>query len=130
MRLEANPLGELSLVAAERATGSTVLIEGGAAVSYEQLPHDIDPSVFGLSALGLGRAERVAIYLDKRRKTVIASFGVVASGAVFVPIRPPGHSRRFLGVARLDCRADRVSQVQYGTELRHSRAGSLEGNCW
>ncbi len=39
-------------------------------------------------ALGLGRGERVGIYLDKRFETVVASFGATAAGAVFVPINP------------------------------------------
>lgn len=42
----------------------------------------------GLMALGLQRAERVAIYLEKRFETVIASFGAPAAGGVFVPINP------------------------------------------
>src|SRR6185436_2671791 len=39
-------------------------------------------------ALGVRRCERIAIYLDKRRETVVASFGAPAQGAVFVPINP------------------------------------------
>jgi acyl-CoA ligase (AMP-forming) (exosortase A-associated) len=42
----------------------------------------------GLISLGLGRGERVAIYLDKRFETVIASFGAPAAGGVFVPLNP------------------------------------------
>jgi acyl-CoA ligase (AMP-forming) (exosortase A-associated) len=37
---------------------------------------------------GIGRGERVAIYLEKRFESVIASFGTTAAGAVFVPINP------------------------------------------
>jgi acyl-CoA ligase (AMP-forming) (exosortase A-associated) len=42
----------------------------------------------GLIALGVGRGERVAVYLEKRLETVIASFGAAAAGAVFVPVNP------------------------------------------
>ncbi len=46
------------------------------------------PPPHGLLALGLGRAERVGIYLDKRLETVVASFAAPAAGGVFVPINP------------------------------------------
>ncbi len=39
-------------------------------------------------ALGLGRGERVAVYLEKRLETVIALFGAAAAGGVFVPVNP------------------------------------------
>jgi acyl-CoA synthetase (AMP-forming)/AMP-acid ligase II len=42
----------------------------------------------GLIGLGLARGERVAIYLEKRFETVIASFGAPAAGGVFVPLNP------------------------------------------
>ena len=42
----------------------------------------------GLMHLGLARGERVAIYLEKRFETVIASFGAPAAGGVFVPLNP------------------------------------------
>jgi len=57
-------------------------------MSYAELAHDIGRFASALSALRVGRGERVAIYLDKRRETVIASFGAPAHGAVFVPINP------------------------------------------
>ena len=38
--------------------------------------------------LKLGRSERVAIFLDKRFETVIATFGAAAAGGAFVPINP------------------------------------------
>ena len=38
--------------------------------------------------MGCERGERVAIYLEKRFETVIASFGAPAAGGVFVPLNP------------------------------------------
>ncbi len=38
--------------------------------------------------LGIGRSERVGIYLEKRFEFVIAAFGAMQAGAVFVPINP------------------------------------------
>ncbi len=88
MRTEATLLHELPLSAAERASHSVALYDGASAVDYGALTSDIRRFANGLSALRLGRGERVAIYLDKRRETVIACFGSTAHGAVFVPINP------------------------------------------
>jgi acyl-CoA ligase (AMP-forming) (exosortase A-associated) len=37
---------------------------------------------------GLGRGERLAVYLEKREENVVAMFGAAAAGAVFVPVNP------------------------------------------
>jgi len=37
---------------------------------------------------GLGRGERLAVYLEKREETVVALFGAAAAGGVFVPVNP------------------------------------------
>ncbi|MFO1372498.1 MAG: hypothetical protein U1F42_08915 [Candidatus Competibacteraceae bacterium] len=39
-----------------------------------------------VSAIGLNRAERVAVYLPKQPETVSALFGAVLAGGVFVPV--------------------------------------------
>jgi acyl-CoA synthetase (AMP-forming)/AMP-acid ligase II len=46
------------------------------------------PFANGVIGLGLQRGERIAIYLEKRFETVIASFGAPAAGCVFVPLNP------------------------------------------
>ncbi len=88
MRQEATLLHELPLTAALRAPESPALIDGDTTISYAQLAADIRRFANGLAALQVGRGERVAIYLDKRIETVVASFGAPARGAVFVPINP------------------------------------------
>ena len=42
----------------------------------------------GLTALGLVRDDRVAVFLDKRLETVASIFGTSAAGGVFVPVNP------------------------------------------
>ena len=88
MRHEATLLHELPLVAADRTGASAALHDGARTVSYSELATDIRRFASALAALGVGRGERVAIYLDKRLETVVASFGAPAHGAVFVPINP------------------------------------------
>lgn len=38
--------------------------------------------------LGLGRPERVAVYIEKRFEAVIAVFGAAAAGGTFVTVNP------------------------------------------
>lgn len=42
----------------------------------------------GLTALGLAREDRVAVYLDKRIETVAAIVGTSVAGGAFVPVNP------------------------------------------
>ena len=85
-------LSELITVAASRTPDAVALVAGtGAAaqaLSYADLQASMQAFASGLIGLGLQRGERVAIYLDKRIETVVASFGAPAAGAVFVPINP------------------------------------------
>jgi acyl-CoA ligase (AMP-forming) (exosortase A-associated) len=88
MRNEATVLHELPLIAAERTPHAIALHDGSAAMSYADLAGHIRGFAGTLSALGIRRGDRVAVYLDKRMETVVASFGAPAHGAVFVPINP------------------------------------------
>src|SRR5215471_1214151 len=57
-------------------------------LSYASLAQDVDRAAAAYIGLGLQRSERVAVYLDKRFETVIATFGAAAAGGTFVPINP------------------------------------------
>ena len=81
-------LPELITVSAGRLPQASALTYGAASLTYEELHSRVIQFASGLLALGLQRGERVAIYLEKRLETVIASFGAPAAGAVFVPVNP------------------------------------------
>lgn len=81
-------LHELVQQSTERDEASVALSYGSSSLSYGQLQKAISGFASGLIGLGLARAERVAIYLEKRFETVIASFGAPAAGGVFVPLNP------------------------------------------
>ena len=53
-------------------------------LDYAALAQEIQLAANALLALGLGREERLAIYLEKRFETVIAIFAASAAGGVFV----------------------------------------------
>jgi acyl-CoA ligase (AMP-forming) (exosortase A-associated) len=57
-------------------------------LTYATLAERVAQAANAYLALGLGRAERVAVYAEKRFENVIAVFGAVAAGSVFVPVNP------------------------------------------
>jgi acyl-CoA ligase (AMP-forming) (exosortase A-associated) len=79
---------ELIAISARRSSDATALTYGNKSVSYSALQSSISQFVNGTIGLGIQRGERVAIYLEKRFETVIASFGAPAAGGVFVPLNP------------------------------------------
>ena len=85
---ESSLLHELIAVAADRSPQAAALKHGDAGLDYAQLHAQVGQFAGGLMATGLQRQERVAIYLEKRTETVLASFGAPAAGAVFVPVNP------------------------------------------
>lgn len=85
---EATLLHQLIAVAADRSPDAVALTAGAQTVRYAALQDQVVRCAGGLLGLGLQRGQRVAIYLDKRVETVVASFGAPAAGGVFVPLNP------------------------------------------
>jgi acyl-CoA ligase (AMP-forming) (exosortase A-associated) len=85
---ESNLLHELIALSAQRTPRALALTSGAASLNFADLDAQVRQFASGLMGLGIGRGDRVAIYLDKRFETVVASFGAPAAGAVFVPINP------------------------------------------
>lgn len=81
-------LHELPLHSAERSPAARALTCGDRSLTYAELASDLRSLAGGLVERGLGRGERVAIYLEKRFEFVVAAFGAPAAGAVFVPVNP------------------------------------------
>ncbi len=81
-------LPQLIAESAARRPQALALTMGGDSMSYAELADAVTRFSSGLLSLGLCRGERVAIYLEKRFETVIASFGAPAAGGVFVPVNP------------------------------------------
>ena len=74
--------------AARRAPLAPALVCGQRRFDYAALAGAVTTAANALLATGIGRAERVAVYLDKRVETVAALFGAAAAGAAFVPVNP------------------------------------------
>ena len=78
----------LPLQTAGRTPHKDALAYQGARLDYEALATQVLDCAAGLLRLGVGRAERIAVYLEKRPETVAAMFGAAAAGGVIVPINP------------------------------------------
>lgn len=66
----------------------TVLICGARRVSYRELEATANRLAHGLRRAGVGRGDRVAIYLDNCIEAVVAIFAVLKADGVFMPINP------------------------------------------
>lgn len=73
---------------ARRTPAALALSHQEAACSYAELAAKVDMAAGAWLACGLGRGERLAVYLEKREEAVTAMFGASAAGAVFVPVNP------------------------------------------
>lgn len=79
---------ELISDSAQRMPERPALQEGKTTLNYVQLHTAVTQATHFYLHLGLARAERVAVWLDKRIDTVTALFGAAAAGGVFVPVNP------------------------------------------
>ncbi len=131
-------LHELPRAAAQQTPGAKALTSGTVHLDYATLANRIDHFAAFLAALDLERAERVAVYLDKRPETVVAMFGATAAGGVFVPVNPVlkaeqvGHILRDCNVRVLVTSPDRLrtlaERLAHCHDLRQVViVGSVEG---
>lgn len=79
---------DLIFHSANRTPDAEALSYQGEKVTYAEISNQIQQVANGLLAVGLGRHERVAIYLEKRFETVLAMFATNAAGGVYVPVNP------------------------------------------
>ncbi len=98
--------------------------EPGREVSYRELDVLIERLVASLLELGVGRGERVAVWLPKSIEAIAAMQAAVRVGAAYVPIDPLSPAervRRVLG----DCQASACVASAEGIE--QALAGELPG---
>jgi acyl-CoA ligase (AMP-forming) (exosortase A-associated) len=101
----------------------------GRTLEYGALWREAQATAAALTGLGLGRGERVGIYLEKRLETVIAMFAAAAAGCVLVPINPVLKPRQ-VGYIMRDCNVrllvtsgqrlgDLAAEIAASPDLRH-----------
>ncbi len=81
-------LHELLLRSAAVVPDAPALTYQNQTLPYGDLATAAERFADGLLRLGVARGERIGIYVEKRPEFVVAAFGALAAGAVFVPINP------------------------------------------
>jgi acyl-CoA ligase (AMP-forming) (exosortase A-associated) len=81
-------LPDLVFNAATRAGQAVALSVGPQSVTYSDLATAVLETANGLTAIGLGRYDRLAIFLPKSVENVVALLATSTVGGVFVPINP------------------------------------------
>lgn len=123
-------LFELPLRAADRAPHARALAHKDTVVDYASLARAIDGfAATATGALGVGKLERIAVYLPKVPETVVTMFGAARAGCVFVPVNPllkpaqVGHILRDCNVCTLVTSGERAAtladELRSCTDLRH-----------
>jgi acyl-CoA ligase (AMP-forming) (exosortase A-associated) len=100
--LESALLHELVTSGAARVGAAPALSDGRSTLDYTSLAARVEACAAGLLFLGLARAGRVGIYLEKRIEAVVASFAAPAAGGVMVPMNPLLKAEQVAYIAR-DC---------------------------
>ncbi len=73
---------------AQRAPGREALVEGTTKLTYAEVETQSNRLGNALQEMGVGRGDRVATFFRKSIDEVIAVFGILKAGAVFVPVNP------------------------------------------
>ncbi len=81
-------LHDLIFEAATRSPSQTALKYKSSSLTYAELAQQVEHFSRALIDIGVGKQDRVAIYLPKCLENVVAIFAAAAAGAVFVPINP------------------------------------------
>ena len=97
-------LHELITDAAETTPDAEAVVFHKQALIYSRLAQTLGLAAGGFLHLGLGRHERVAVYLDKRPETVVSMFATTAAGGAFVPVNPLLKPEQVAHILR-DCNA-------------------------
>lgn len=108
---------ELLMASADRQPAARALRYRNTDVSYAELAALARAFAAGAVAAGVGRQERIAVYLPKRPETVATIFGTAMAGCAFVPVNPllkpaqVGHILRDCAVRLLVTTAQRVGEL-------------------
>lgn len=106
-------LHEWLLRTATAAPSATAVEEEDRATSFEELLASASALATTLRARGVRPGDRVALVLPKTTEAVIAVFGCLLAGAVYVPIHPRWPADRIATVVE-DCGARLIFEVAEG----------------
>ncbi|GAB3440765.1 amino acid adenylation domain-containing protein [Actinophytocola sediminis] len=95
-------LHELVAMSARRSPDALAVVTADEQVSYALLDDEANRAASMLAEAGVGRGDRVALWLDKSVQAVAAMQGVLRLGAAYVPIDPLNPLDRAAAMIR-DC---------------------------
>ena len=99
MSTDARHLSQLLIeAAARRPCAPAVEDEQGRTLTYEQLEHEAERLGARLARWGVGRGDRVGLFLPKGLEAVSAIHGVLRTGAAYVPVDPTAPAIRGAGI--------------------------------
>jgi amino acid adenylation domain-containing protein len=76
------------------------VVDGTRSMTYHELSRRANQVAHLLIGAGVSRGDRVGLYLDKSLESVIAIYGILASGAAYVPLDPRAPVGRLGYIAR------------------------------
>lgn len=79
---------DLVSCACDQVPDQTAVKDSREQLTYSDLMNSLQAVAAGLQAIGVGRNDRVAIYLPKNVPCVLSILGISRAGAIFVPINP------------------------------------------
>src|SRR5258706_9428444 len=92
---------------ADRAPEKIALVTDGGSYTYGELDRLSDRLAQVLLAEGVGRGDRVAIFLENSAEAVIGAFAILKVGAVFLVVNPGMKTGKVAYILN-DCRATAV----------------------
>jgi acyl-CoA ligase (AMP-forming) (exosortase A-associated) len=110
-------LPDLILASADRAPERVALRHRQQSTSYGRLAALVERFARALVGVGLGRGDRVGVYLPKQLETAVTLFGANRAGGVFVPLNPVlkaaqvGHILRDCNLRVLVTSSDRLASL-------------------
>lgn len=95
-------LHDLLTESAARSPDKEALHLEGQSLTYQELETLTNQLARALRSVGVHRGDRVGIYLHKSLATVVAAFGAIKAGAIYVPLDASAPAKRLAYITR-DC---------------------------
>jgi amino acid adenylation domain-containing protein len=123
-------LPHLLTAAADRHPERDAVVMGDQRLSYSQMEAEANRLAHALRGRGVGRGDRVALWLRKSPRAVVAIHGVMKAGAAYVPVDPGAPPARAAFILR-DCSvAGLVTESRLAEKLEGEPLGESLRGTW
>src|SRR4028119_327645 len=87
-------LQQLLEISAKQYPDREAVIYKNSSITYRELDQVSNQLAHVLISCGISRGDRIGIYLNKSIEAVVAIFGILKAGAVYVPLDPLAPAKR------------------------------------